>query len=369
MGDYRTTSGEDRPVSRKSARRRRWLIFLAVLLVLGSLIAAGILIKVERYATAAGYVTTEEYAEVRPGTTGTVAEIKARTGEFVEAGALLVQLNAMEENASLEEARNHVQKAEVELERRKAQIVNDLERRRVTLKEQKQNHADAISVAKLQLQNAQSKLAVTKQLVERGLKAKNALEDEELKEELAQVRLASLLAKDLTIYDELLAKDEATFQTELSAMAQEMRALNDAVKRAEARVRAKEIRAPISGRLLRYEFVVGELVRPESVLYEIFGGELQVLKLRVGERYSAKVAVGQRYSAILAPYRGVNTIYFKGQIQSLRNVIQAEGKSTYRVAYCDFHGDGLNISPGTTAEARIYYGKSCLWYFLLNIDS
>ena len=356
------------PLSRRTARRRRLLFILGALLIIGSIVAGGILIKVERYATATGYVTTEDYAEVRPGATGTVGEILARTGDFVEAGALLVQLNADQEKASFEEAQRRVDRAQSDIERREAEIAVDLERRQVTLKEQKQNHADAVNIARLQLQNAQAKLALTEQLVEKGLKAKTALDDEQLKEKLAQAELASLLARDLAIYDVLLAKDQATYQTELTSMQQELRGLKDAVSRADAQLKARQIRAPITGRLLRYEFVVGELVRPETVLYEIFGGELQVLKLRVGERYSAKIATGQRYSAILAPYRGVKTIYFKGQIESLRNVIQAEGKTTYRVAYCDFHNQGLEISPGTTAEARIYYGSSCLWFYLFNID-
>lgn len=368
MGDIRTTTGEDMPLSRKTARRRRFLYAFGALLIIGSIVAAGILIPVTRYATASGYVTTEDYAEVRPGTTGTVAEIRARTSDYVEAGALLVQLNNEQESASFEEAQRRVDRAQADLERREAEIAVDLERRRVALKEQKQNHADAVNIARLQLQNAQAKLALTQQLVDKGLKAKTALDDDELKEKLAQAELSSLLSKDLAIYDLLIAKDEATYQTELMGMQQELRGLKDAVTRAEAQLKARQIRAPIAGRLLRYEFVVGELVRPETVLYEIFGGELQVLKLRVGERYSAKIATGQRYSALLAPYRGVRTIYFKGEVESLRNVIQAEGKSTYRVAYCNFDDQGLEIPPGTTAEARIYYGKSCLWFYLFNID-
>lgn len=368
MGDIRTTIGEDLPLGQRAKRRRRWLFLLAALLVVGGVVATGILIKVERYATATGYVTTEEYAEVRPGATGTVGAILARTGDHVEAGELLVQLDAEQERASFEEAQSRVSRAEAELERREAQIEVDLERRRVALDEQKRHHADAINIARLQLQNAQAKRALTEQLVERGLKARTALDDEELKEKLAQAELGSLLARDLTIYDLLMAKDEATYQTEIRAMRQELRGLKDAVKRSEAQLRAREIRAPIAGRLLRYEFVVGELVRPESVLYEIFGGDEQILKLQVGERFAARISPGQRYSAILAPYRGVKTIYFTGQVESLRNVIQAQGKSTYRMAYCDFHNQGLEISPGTSAEARIYYGTSCLWFFLLNID-
>jgi multidrug resistance efflux pump len=151
-------------------------------------------------------------------------------------------------------------------------------------------------------------------------------------------------------------------------MEEELNALNDAVRRTEARLRAKEIRAPIAGQVLRYEFVIGELVRPETVLYEIFGGNELVLKLRVAERHAARVAVGQRYRAVLPPYSGLQKTYFHGTIELLRNVIQAEGQTTYRVAYCSFDPKDYTVQPGTTAEARLYYGRSCLWFYLLNID-
>ena len=466
MGDYRTTSGEAPPVSRKTARRRRLLIAMCVLLLVGGIVAAGILIKVERYASAKGYVTTEEFAEVRPVAAGTVAEIVARTGEYVEAGALLVQLDATEEKATLEEAQAKVEKFEIDLklaqsegeaqlfqrrfeQRERKQTLSDavtkailqlksaeakvgkfevdlklqqaegaaqIFQRQFELGDRKQALADEIKRADLQLKSAQSKVVLAAQLVEKGLKAKTSLDDEELRAKLAQTTLDSLLAKDLTVYDRLIERDTAIQEMQLEAMREELKGLREAVKlaeatrdsfqakdltaydrvikqdaaiqkmqleamreelkglreatkRAQSRFGARQIRAPIAGRLHRYEFVIGELVRPESVLFEIHGGKLQVLKLNVGERYSAKVAVGHRYSAVLAPYRGVNTIYFKGQIKTLRKFVQAEGKVTYRRAYCDFDSQGLEIQPGTTAEARIYYGRSCLWYYLFNIDS
>jgi multidrug resistance efflux pump len=281
-----------------------------------------------------------------------------------------VELDSREEQATLEEARRRVRQMEVDLERRKGEMEVDLERRRVALSEQKRNHGDAIAIARLQLKNAETKLARSEELVEKGLKAGSALEDDRLREELARAELASLLARDLGIYEQLLARDRATYDRELAVMEQELQARSDAVVKAETRVRAKEIRAPISGQVLRYEFVIGELVRPETVLYEIFGGEDQVLRLQVAERYATKVAVGQRYSAVLpgVSHRGLRTVYFTGTVQNLRNVIQAEGKRTYRVAYCDFDAQEYRIPPGTTAEARIYYGRSSLLYYLFNID-
>jgi len=261
-----------------------------------------------------------------------------------------------------------VEKTKMELRRRRAEMDNELERRHVDIEEQKKNHQDAINIARLQLQNAQTKLKRTRELVEHGLKAGSALDDEGLKEQLSQAQLTSLLSRDLAIYEVLLQKDRAAYLTEILAMEQETKALQDTVKRAEARLRAKQIRAPIAGQVLRYEFVIGELVRPETVLFEIFGGRKKVLKLQISERYATKVAVGQRYSAVLGPYRGIQPIYFLGKIQYLRNVIQAEARKTYRVAYCDFDSQGKDIPPGTTAEARIYYGTSSLWFYLFNID-
>jgi hypothetical protein len=109
-------------------------------------------------------------------------------------------------------------------------------------------------------------------------------------------------------------------------------------------------------------------VRPDTVLYEIFGGDRQVLKLRVTERFATRVAAGQRYEAKLRPYRGIRPIIFEGKVEYLRDVIQAEGQQTYRVAYCTFDPQGHPVPPGTTGEAKLYYGRSSLWFFCLGID-
>jgi multidrug resistance efflux pump len=368
MSDYRSTVGEQKPLTPRKAQRRIRLFVLLTLALLGGLIYTGIAVKIERYVVASGYVTTREYAEVRPAIAGTVAEILVGSGSVVQKGDLLVRLEGEAEQATCEEAKRRVQKMEVDVGRRRTEMETQMQRSQLAIDEQKRNHKDAIEVARLQLRDAQTKLQRTRELVERGLKAGNALEDDKLKEELVQAQLASLLARDLTLYEALLERDRAAQTTELQSMEQELSALRDVVRRTEAQLKAKEIRAPIAGRILRYEFVIGELVRPETVLCEIFGGGQQVLKLRVAERHAARVAVGQRYRAVLPPYKGLQRVYFTGVVEGLRNAIQAEGKTTYRVAYCSFAAQGHDIQPGTTAEARLYYARSCLWFYLLNID-
>ncbi len=346
MGDFRTTSGESLPEPRKT-RRRRWVRRLLAAGV-GAVVLAGASwrIRIDRYVLAAGYVTTEHYAEVRPPTMGTVAEILVRTGAQVEKGDLMVLLDDSQQRATLEQAQSQVRKAEAQLARREAEI-----------REQKRRLQEDIAIAKLRLENATTKVVRTRELLKKGLVAASALEDARLNEELARALLTSLMSRDQTIYDK-----------ELAVLRQELQGQRDAEVRAEAQVRARQIRAPIAGRVLRYEFVIGELVRPEQVLYEIFGGDQQVLKLRIGERYATRVAVGQRYRATLAPYSGLQKVWFEGKVNYLRNVIQADGKRTYRVAYCSFDPQGRTVPPGTTAEARVYYGRSPLLLYLLGLD-
>lgn len=368
MGDYRTTTGSEIPLTKRENIRRRYVFLGTFLLLLALLGVAGTLIKVDRYTTATGYVTTEDYAEVRSPLTGTVSKILVRSGEKVQTGQVLVQLNSEEEEALLAETRARVSKLQTEMERRKAEMAIDIERRSVDLAEQKRAHLDAIAIADLQLRNAQAKLKLTQELVNKGLKAATQLEDDSLKEQLAQVTLASLRNKDFTIYEELLKRDRLKYDSEIAALDNERQALEDAVRRVEARLQTRLIRAPIDGVVVRYEFVLGELLTPSSVIYEIFGGEKQVVKLRINEKHATRVGVGQKYRARLSSYKGVLRQYFRGEVEYLRNVIQSEGRTTYRVAYCSFDSGGREIPPGATAEARIYYGRSCLWFYLFNID-
>jgi len=347
MGDFRTTTGEALPLPRRERRLRRIVRLAAAVAVLAGLVWAGLHFRVRRYVPAAGYVTTGEYAEVRPPTMGVVAEIKVRSGDKVRKGDLLVQLDDTEERATLEEVRSQARKAEAQLSRREAEI-----------EETKRLLAKDIEVARLRLKDATTKVLRTQELLKKGLVAASALEDAKLKEELARAELTSLQNRDLSV-----------FEKELVVLREEVRARREAVLRAEARVRAKQVRAPISGTVLRYEFVIGELVRPEQVLYEIFGGEELVLKLRVAERYATRIAVGQPCKARLAPFSaGLQSVWFEGRIEHLRNVIQADGKQTYRVAYCSFDPRDYQVPPGTTAEARIYYGRAPALLVLLGLD-
>lgn len=343
MGDYRTTTGEPAPSEGTGKQRRRIRALLFTTGAIAAGITLGSLIRFEHSFRASGYVTTETYAEVRPAIVGTVAEILAFTGATVTQGEVLVRLDMSEDQAAVEEARSRVLQMESELARRMAEIA-----------EEKRHHQELIAIAELKVQNSNAKTARAKELLEKGLLAGSAMEDTLLAGQLARAELDSLRNKDQSVYDQ-----------ELAARRQEIKARQDALQRAESHLNLKVIRAPVAGQVLRYEFVVGELVRPDNAMYEVYGGDRQVLKLRIPERYAARVAVGQPYRARLAPYGGLQPVWFTGHIETLRNVIQTEGQQAYRVAYGDFTAGGKTVPPGTTAEAQVFCGRVNVWQFLL----
>ncbi len=345
MGEYRTTTGEPTPTSTPVRQRRRFRRLSITLFLLAAIGAAGYFIPVERSFLANGYVTTENYAEVRPATVGTIAAILAQTGSVVTQGQVLAYLDMAEEQAAVEEAQSRVLQIESEVARREAEIA-----------EEKRRHQEMIAIARLRVQNTSAKLTRAQELLEKGLLAGSAMEDTMLAGKLAEAELESLLKKDQSVTDQ-----------ELVARRQEIKARRDALARAASRLTLKTLRAPVSGQVLRYEFVIGELMRPENVMYEIFGGDRLVLKLRIPERYAALVAVGQPYKADLTPFGGLKPVWFTGQIKAMRNIIQTEGQKTYRVAYGDFTERGRMVPPGTSAEARIYCGKINVWQYLVDL--
>lgn len=367
MGDIRTTQGEKPPVPVREQKWHRSTTFVVTVQVLLVVVLTGTFVKIPRYTLANGYVTTYDWAEVRPPVSGVVKVIHVKTGATVKAGDLLVELNSEVEEANLAEAQTTLQQLKSNKDKRIVEMEIDIERRTVTLNEEKRLNHENIAKAELELSTAQTTLKLTRELVEKGLKAATNLETDLAREKLAALNLKILKDKDFTPFEELIQRDQEKYKKELAAYDKQVEAQEERIRRLEAVLETRRIRAPIDGRVVRYTFVPGELLQPSSVIYEIFHGDLE-LKLRISERYASKVAVGQKYRAELSTMRGVRSYYFYGEVQYLRNVIQADGNTTYRVAYCSFDPGPYEVTMGTTCEARIYYGKSSFWFYLFGLD-
>jgi len=345
MSDYRTTTGEPLPEGGRQRRRLRRLWIRRGAWTAAVVLLVGFIIPVRVRVAASGYVTTENYAEVRPPIAGPVAEILVQSGRRVLQGDLLVRLDDSAARAALEEAAGAVRQAEARLLRREAELAQG-----------KRLRGHLLTEAQLRLDHAGVSLKMTEELHVRGLASGKALEDQKV-----SLALASATMERLRDEDETLAEKE------LEELRRELDVRRSAAAGAEAALRARHITAPISGETVRYEFVNGELVTPDSVLYEIFGGDRLILKLRIPERHAAQVMPGDPYKAALNIYTGVGRHRFRGMVSTMRSVIQTDSAQNYRMAYCTFDDRGLAVPPGTSAEARITVATVPLWFWLSGV--
>ena len=371
MGDIRTTRGVEPPAP-KPERRRRAIRRTAVgLAIVAAVAAAGMVIRVPRRAYASGYATTLEYAEVRSAASGRVAEILARSGDVVEKGAPLLRLEDDAERTAVAEAEGSAAEAEAALAEAEAGIAKgeaELELRAAQRTENLRLHAASVKSAELDVAQAESRLALTRQLHEKGLASGRKLEDDQYSLSKAQEHLKSLQEKDLTLEDrqiEVLRRDVEVRRGSLARLRAVLDRARAAVEHARAALDQRTVLAPASGRVVRYTFYVGEMIRPDMVLYEIFGGEVRSLKLRVPEKSAGEVAVGMPLDVRLRTVRGLLPRRFPGKIDILRDVVEGTGDASYRVAYASFDPGDTPVTPGTTAEARIRTGTVPIWEFIV----
>ncbi len=346
MGEYRTTAGEAHPVSRKERRSKQRRTGTIVLLILAAITTAAMLVRVNRRVPAKGYVTSADYAEVRASVSGTVRKILKSSGAQVTAGDLLVQLEDAHERAAMHESENELHKAEAELALREAELA-----------ELKRIHEHSITTARMSVAHAEEKLTLTRELSSRGLTSGRTVSEDAFTVEQTKAHLANLLAADATLDARRVEVLRRTLDIK-----------RDAVSRTQARVEERRVCAPISGRLNRFTFYEGEVVRPDNVLYEVYGGPAEILKLQVPERYATQIKSNQLCRAELQTYANtIGTRWFHGRVVHMRDVIQSQNQKTYRVIYCTFDDQDLDIPPGTTADVHIYVGRSPLWAALLGI--
>ncbi len=345
MGEYRTSHEEALPPTAREKRAWVWKTLVTVVLVCAAIGYGGHRMQLNRYAPATGYVTTEQYAEVRAPVAGRVTAIHAGSGDTVSAGMLLVQLDDAEQRGAEAEAQVGVHKAEAELAYREADLAD---RRR--------EYDSRIASAKLALDYAGERIEITRKLTEKGLASSRELADDAYKLKQAEAEHSRLSHGDTSLDGR-----------QVEIFRQERAARLEAVLRAHAAVEARAVCAPLDGRLLRHPFFVGEVVRPDTLLYEVFGGPQLVLKLRVPERYAAKVMPGQPLRAQLRSFKTILGDWVHGTVVEARDVIQTEGPQAYRVVYCSFDPGGRVVQPGTTADAEIRIGRSSFWAALLGL--
>jgi len=270
---------------------RRWAVVLGLLVVAilvwrsarAPEVAVLVLQPAELVRTVqfSGRLTSQTRVEIGSTVTGRVTEVRAREGESVRAGALLLQLDSTEAEASLAQAKANLSQAEARLQglRSTGRLLTQA----------------SLAQAQASLQAARAEVTRTQQLLTQGFVSPARLD-----EALRALGVAQAL------HDGASAQVQAN--TDAGSETQQAQAQLDAARAtlegARARLEQTRLRTPADAQVLERTVEPGQIVQPGKTLLSLaLTGPAQV-KAQVDERFLAQLAPGQTASVLADAYPG-----------------------------------------------------------------
>jgi HlyD family secretion protein len=243
-------------------------------------------------------VATAMRVDVGSTVTGRVQDVPAVEGANVRRGELLVQLEASELRAALQQAQAG--------ERQAAARLAGLRSTGRGVAQAGVAQADSVLVA------ARAELQRTQELVNQGFVSASRLDDARRAVAVAQAQQAAAEAQRQAIGDQ--GSDVVQAQAQL-ALAQA------ASVAAQARLAQTEITAPADARVLARQVEPGQIVQPGKALVGLaLSGPLQVVA-QVDERYLDQLRVGQTASVIADAFAGQR---FEATVLSIAPLVDAQ---------------------------------------------
>jgi HlyD family secretion protein len=265
---------------------RSWLKIAIALLVVVSIIAyfsRNIILgkPVEAYAArtgeltqtvvASGRVMTPQRIAIAAETTGRVNAIPVSEGQMVKRGQLLIQLNDLDERASVAQATAAVSQAEAKL---------------------RQLHEVALPAASQSLKQAQTNAEQARKQYERTreLQAKGFFSQAQLDE---AKRNYDVIASQVSAA-RLQVKSNQPAGSDLAVAAAAVAQANASLRLAQVKLNEDAILAPADGTLISRSVESGDIVQPGKELMVLAAnGETQIL-VQLDEKNLAKLALGQK---------------------------------------------------------------------------
>jgi HlyD family secretion protein len=273
-------------VNSSNTTGRPWLkIAIAVLVVasLAAYLSRNMLLgkPVEAYAAtigdltqtvvASGRVMTPQRISVAAETTGRVNAIPVSEGQTVKRGQLLIQLNDLDERASMAQATAAVSQAEAKL---------------------RQLHEVALPAASQNLKQAQTNAEQAKKQYERtrDLQARGFFSQAQLDE---AKRNYDVIASQVSAA-RLQVKSNQPAGSDLAVAAAAVAQANASLRLAQVKLNEDSILAPADGTLISRSVESGDIVQPGKELMVLAAnGETQIL-VQLDEKNLAKLALGQQ---------------------------------------------------------------------------
>ena len=267
-----------------SAWRGRRRLVIASLIALAALLIALVMVargpRAAAYAVARGNIVQSVVAsgrvvnplrvEIGSQITGTVARIPVAEGQTVEAGCVLIELEADEGRAQVEQARVGLAQAEARLRQLREATLPSLEQ--------------ALRQAQANLADARNQYQRTRELQDRGFIGPAQLDDAKKNLEVAesQVRGAQLQVEDNRLRGNA---------QRLAIMAVEQ--ARAALQTAQASLDYSVIRAPSAGTLIDRSVERGDVATPGKVLMVLSPAGATQLVVQIDEKNLALLALGQ----------------------------------------------------------------------------
>jgi len=325
-----------KPRPPRTVRRRR-PIRRILLIASGSIVVLVVLCAVvptTRWAQGTGYLTTDREAELRPSVEGPIAQWLVGTGQKVEQGQLIIQLNNAVQKADY-------QQADVELKSKQAQLEQLLASQQLD----RAQRAEQVARAQKNLELAQ----LMYQRMSGGGFSQREVEEARLHVEVATSELA-----------ELQLPRDSVMDNQVTVMKEQVEVAKKALAAQDAQLRLREVRSPLDGIVQLNRFEPGEVVKPEHVLGQVFDPDAWIVKATLPEESLPYVKVGQAVKVAVAAYPHLRYGYFDATVTRITPVVtpRQTGNGVYLVEASLIPPSNLTIQPGMTATAYVNAGKT-----------
>ncbi|HET7402627.1 MAG TPA: efflux RND transporter periplasmic adaptor subunit [Usitatibacter sp.] len=286
---------------------------LALAVLAGWRLAAGPVVEayaVERQdllqaVVASGRVQSPRRVEIASSITGTVKSVPVAEGQAVGAGLLLVELDASEAQAAVDQARFALAQAEAKVEQVRSTSLRLAE--------------EALRQAQFNYDNVERTLERDRGLFEKGFLGQAALDDAQRSRDVAKSQVESA-----RLQRESVRPGGAEDRLAKAALAQ----ARANVRAAEARLELMTIEAPVAGRLISRDVEVGNVVQPGKTLMQLSpAGETQLV-VQIDEKNLALLRVGQAALASADAYPAqrfaAEVAYINPGIDPLRGSVEVK---------------------------------------------
>jgi len=328
----------------RGRRRRRVLIgaaaTLAALVVILSL-------PTDYEVSGSGHVMAADDAVLRAGVKGAIRQVLVRTGDLVEKGQVLIQLEDSQQQADLLRTQRRLEEAKAALKRLKAEVQLQQAQQKVEIR-----------LAELALADAKREMEQLRQLYEN----KNATAQEYEKAKLAYQSARARLEQVSIPRDALQAARIEVQQRQIAILEADLLLCR-------RQLELRKITSPIAGRIVLHERSVGQVVDANQVLGQVFDESSYVMVARMPESYISVLRPGQPVTVETSAYPSRHFGYLTGQVTALGGIVnpQASGDGTILLR-ARLHQAGrkdMILTPGMTGRIWVNAGRTRLIWRLL----